>query len=46
MPYYGRSAVERFSCRPFENIFRIAKRYDGLARDYLAAVCIAANVFT
>ena len=41
--YRGRNAIERMFCR-LKDFRRIATRYDRLATNYLAAVCIAATV--
>ena len=41
--YRGRNAIERMFCR-LKDFRRVATRYDRLATDYLAAVCIAATV--
>ena len=41
--YKGRNAIERMFCR-LKDFRRIATRYDRLATNYLAAVCIAAIV--
>ncbi|WP_352603897.1 transposase [Mesorhizobium sp. M0047] len=41
--YKGRNAIERMFCR-IKDFRRIATRYDRLARNFLAAVCIAATV--
>jgi transposase len=41
--YKGRNAIERMFCR-LKDFRRIATRYDRLATNYLAAVCIAATV--
>ena len=41
--YRGRNAIERMFCR-LKDFRRIATRYDGLAMNFLAAVCIAAIV--
>ena len=40
--YRNRNAIERTFCR-LKDFRRIATRYDRLARNYLAAVCIAAT---
>ena len=41
--YKDRNAIERMFCR-IKDFRRIATRYDRLARNFLAAVCIAAIV--
>jgi hypothetical protein len=41
--YRGRNAIERMFCR-LTDIRRVATRYDRLAGNYLAAVCLAAIV--
>ena len=41
--YRDRNAVERMFCR-LKDFRRIATRYDRLATNFLAAVCIAATV--
>jgi transposase len=41
--YKGRNAIERMFCR-LKDFRRVATRYDRLATNYLAAVCIAATV--
>ncbi len=41
--YKGRNAVERMFCR-LKDFRRIATRYDRLASNFLAAVCLAAAV--
>ena len=41
--YRARNAIERMFCR-LKDFRRIATRYDRLATNYLAAVCIAATV--
>jgi transposase len=41
--YRNRNAIERMFCR-LKDFRRIATRYDRLATDFLAAVCIAATV--
>ncbi len=41
--YRDRNAIERMFCR-IKDFRRIATRYDRLARNFLAAVCIAATV--
>jgi transposase len=41
--YKGRNAIERMFCR-LKDFRRVATRYDRLAANYLAAVCIAATV--
>ena len=41
--YRARNAVERMFCR-LKDFRRIATRYDRLATNFLAAVCIAATV--
>jgi transposase len=41
--YRGRNAIERMFCR-LKDFRRIATRYDRLATNFLAAVCIAATV--
>lgn len=41
--YRDRNAVERMFCR-IKDFRRIATRYDRLARNFLAAVCIAETV--
>ena len=41
--YRGRNAIERMFCR-LKDFRRIATRYDRLATNYLAAVCLAATV--
>ncbi len=41
--YKGRNAIERMFCR-LKDFRRIATRYDKLATNFLAAVCIAATV--
>jgi transposase len=40
--YRDRTAIERMFC-PIKKFRRIATRYDRLARNFLAAVCIAAT---
>jgi transposase len=40
--YKGRNAIERMFCR-LKDFRRIATRYDRLATNYLAAVCLAAT---
>ncbi|MGU3454637.1 transposase, partial [Methylobacterium fujisawaense] len=42
-PYRGRNAIERMFGR-LKNFRRIANRYDRLANNYLAAVCLAATI--
>ena len=39
--YRARNAIERMFCR-LKDFRRIATRYDKLARNYLAAICIVA----
>ena len=41
--YRDRNAIERMFCR-LKDFRRIATRYDKLARNYLAALCLAALV--
>lgn len=41
-PLLDRNAIERMFCR-LKDFRRIATRYDRLATDFLAAVCIAAT---
>jgi transposase len=41
--YRGRNAIERMFCR-LKDFRRVATRYDRLATNYLAAVCLAATV--
>jgi len=41
--YRSRNAIERMFCR-LKDFRRIATRYDRLATNFLAAVCIAATV--
>jgi transposase len=41
--YRDRNAIERMFCR-FKDFRRIATRYDRHARNFLAAVCIAATI--
>lgn len=41
--YRDRNAIERMFCR-LKDFRRVATRYDRLAVDFLAAVCIAATV--
>jgi transposase len=41
--YRGRNAIERMFCR-LKDFRRVATRYDRLATNYLAAVCLAAAV--
>ena len=41
--YRGRNAIERMFCR-LKDFRRVASRYDRLATNYLAAVCLAATV--
>ena len=41
--YRDRNAIERMFCR-LKDFRRIATRYDRLAKNYLAAVCLAATV--
>jgi transposase len=41
--YRDRNAIERMFCR-LKDFRRIATRYDKLARNFLAAVCLAATV--
>ena len=41
--YKGRNAIERMFCR-LKDFRRVATRYDRLAANYLATVCIAASV--
>ena len=41
--YRNRNAIERMFCR-LKDYRRIATRYDRLARNFLAAVCLAATV--
>jgi transposase len=41
--YRDRNAIERMFCR-LEDFRRVATRYDRLATNFLAAVCIAAAV--
>jgi transposase len=41
--YRGRNAIERMFCR-LKDFRRVATRYDRLATNFLAAVCIAATV--
>ena len=41
--YRARNAIERMFCR-LKDFRRIATRYDRLATNFLAAVCIAATV--
>ena len=41
--YRNRNAIERMFCR-LKDFRRIATRYDRLATNFLAAVCIAATV--
>jgi transposase len=41
--YRGRNAIERMFCR-LKDFRRVATRYDRLAANFLAAVCIAAIV--
>ena len=41
--YRARNAIERMFCR-LKDFRRIATRYDRLAANYMAAVCIAATV--
>ena len=41
--YRGRNAIERMFCR-LKDFRRIATRYDKLARNYLASICIAAVI--
>ena len=41
--YRDRNAIERMFCR-LKDFRRIATRYDRLAINYLAAVCLAATV--
>ena len=41
--YRDRNAIERMFCR-LKDFRRIATRYDRLATNYLAAVCLAATV--
>jgi transposase len=43
MLYRDRNAIERMFCR-LKDFLRIATRYDRLATNFLAAVCIAATV--
>ena len=40
MLYRGRNAIERMFCR-LKDFRRVATRYDRLATNYLAAVCLA-----
>jgi len=42
--YRGRNAIERMVCR-LKDFRRVATRYDRLATNYLAAVCLAAVSF-
>ncbi len=42
--YRGRNAIERMFGRRLKDFRRIATRYDRLATNYLAAVCLAAAV--
>ena len=44
MLYRGRNAIERMVCR-LKDFRRIATRYDRLATNDLAAVCLAAVSF-
>ncbi len=41
--YQGRNAIERMFCR-LKDFRRVATRYDRLATNYLATVCLAATV--
>ncbi|SEH67193.1 IS5/IS1182 family transposase, partial [Magnetospirillum fulvum] len=41
--YRDRNAIERMFCR-LKDFRRIATRYDRLAKNFMAAVCIAATV--
>ncbi len=41
--YRDRNAIERMFCR-LKDFLRIATRYDRLATNFLAAICIAATV--
>ena len=41
--YRGRNAIERMFCR-LKDFRRVATRYDRIATNYLAAVCLAATV--
>ncbi len=41
--YRGRNAIERMFCR-LKDFRRIATRYDRIAANFLAAVCLAATV--
>jgi transposase len=41
--YRNRNAIERMFCR-LKDYSRIATRYDRLATNFLAAVCLAATV--
>ncbi len=41
--YRSRNAIERMFCR-LKDFRRVATRYDRLATNYLAAVCLAATV--
>ena len=41
--YKARNAIERMFCR-LKDFRRIATRYDKLARNYLAALCLAALI--
>lgn len=41
--YRSRNAIERMFCR-LKDFRRIATRYDKLARNYLASLCIAALI--
>ena len=43
MLYRGRNAIERMFCR-LKDFRRVATRYDRLAPNYLAPVCLAATV--
>ncbi|ESX64456.1 hypothetical protein X759_31160 [Mesorhizobium sp. LSHC420B00] len=43
LAFADRNAIERMFCR-IKDFRRIATRYDRLARNFLAAVCIAATV--
>ena len=41
--YRDRNAIERMFCR-LKDFRRIATRYDKLARNFLAAICLVATV--
>ena len=43
MLYRARNAIERMFCR-LKDFRRIATRYDRLATNFLAAICLAATV--